>query len=529
MVNEPKGKKPPAVGGAYAHYVLLVLVVVSIFNFVDRNILAILSQDIQADLGISDADMGFLYGTVFALFYAIFGIPLARFADVWVRRSIIAGGLFFWSLMTALSGLARSFSVLATFRVGVGIGEASATPAAYSMLADYYSPKLRATVIAIYSGGVYIGGGIGLFLGGAILEAWQSAYPNVSDAPFNLKGWQVAFFIVGLPGLLLAILVRSLKEPSRGISEGLMIENYPYPFSILKTELVAMIPFVNLVALKRDGASISANCLAALLIFLVSWILIVLTDNVPQWLALGVGVYLAFCWVQSLKARDSVTFDMIFRSKAVQYTVFAFPTLAFVTYGIGFWTPALMLRLHDTSPAEVGMYLGLGGAAGGLLGVTIGGRLADWAKTKHPSGRLAVGYLSIFGTVPLVLWMIFTDDLNTAFLLWFLSHLFSASWPSVAPATITDLVLPRMRAAVSAYYILVVTMIGLALGPYCMGQLSDMYASTGASPGEALQTAIATSLLIFLITIVLIFLASRYLPEEERTRLDRARLLGEKI
>jgi predicted MFS family arabinose efflux permease len=95
MVNEPKEKKLPAVGGVYAHYVLLVLVVVSIFNFVDRNILAILSQDIQADLGISDADMGFLYGTVFALFYAIFGIPLARFADVWVRRSIIAGGLFF--------------------------------------------------------------------------------------------------------------------------------------------------------------------------------------------------------------------------------------------------------------------------------------------------------------------------------------------------------------------------------------------------------------------------------------------------
>ena len=206
MVNELKEKKLPALGGVYAHYVLLVLVVVSIFNFVDRNILAILSQDIQADLGISDADMGFLYGTVFALFYAIFGIPLARFADVWVRRSIIAGGLFFWSLMTALSGLARSFSVLATLRVGVGIGEASATPAAYSMLADYYSPKLRATVIAIYSGGVYIGGGIGLFLGGAILEAWQTAYPNISDAPFSLKGWQVAFFIVGLPGLLLSLI-----------------------------------------------------------------------------------------------------------------------------------------------------------------------------------------------------------------------------------------------------------------------------------------------------------------------------------
>ena len=159
-------------GGLYAHYVLFVLVIVFVFNFIDRQILAILSQDIQADLGIGDAEMGFLYGTVFALFYAVFGIPLARFADVWVRRSLISGGLFFWSLMTALSGFAQSFSMLAGLRIGVGIGEASATPAAYSMLSDYYSPRVRATVLAIYSSGAYIGGGIGLFLGGFLLETW---------------------------------------------------------------------------------------------------------------------------------------------------------------------------------------------------------------------------------------------------------------------------------------------------------------------------------------------------------------------
>ena len=96
-------------GGAYSHYVLFVLVIVYVFNFIDRNILSILSQDIQADLGVSDAEMGFLYGTVFAVFYAVFGIPLARFADVWVRRSLISLGLVFWSAMTALSGFARSF------------------------------------------------------------------------------------------------------------------------------------------------------------------------------------------------------------------------------------------------------------------------------------------------------------------------------------------------------------------------------------------------------------------------------------
>ena len=143
-------------GGRYAHYVLVVLVIVYVFNFIDRNILSILAEDIKADLGVTDAQMGFLYGTVFAVFYAVFGIPLARFADVWVRRSLISLGLLFWSAMTALSGLARSFPMLATFRIGVGIGEASASPAAYSMLSDYYPPKLRATVLAIYSSGVYL-------------------------------------------------------------------------------------------------------------------------------------------------------------------------------------------------------------------------------------------------------------------------------------------------------------------------------------------------------------------------------------
>ena len=143
--------------GWYSHYVLFVLVIVYIFNFIDRNILSILSQDIQADLGVTDAQMGFLYGTVFAVFYAVFGIPLARFADVWVRRSLISGGLLVWSAMTAMSGFAKPFTMLAVFRIGVGIGEASASPAAYSMLSDYYHPRVRATVLAIYSSGGYIG------------------------------------------------------------------------------------------------------------------------------------------------------------------------------------------------------------------------------------------------------------------------------------------------------------------------------------------------------------------------------------
>lgn len=521
--------KEAKLGGWYAHYVLFVLVIVYVFNFIDRNILSILSQDIQADLGVTDAQMGFLYGTVFAVFYAVFGIPLARFADVWVRRSLISVGLMFWSLMTALSGFAKSFPMLATFRIGVGIGEASASPAAYSMLSDYYHPRLRATVIAIYSSGVYIGGGIGLFLGGFIMETWNSIYPDPATSPLNIKGWQAAFLAVGIPGILMAAWVRTLREPKRGISEGLVTEDHPAPFSVLKTELTAMLPVVNFIELRRVGVSIPANLMAAAGIAAVGTLLAYVTGSIAQWVALGVGVYVTVSWAQSLKARDPATYHMIFKSKAMIYTMIAFPTISFVGYGVGYWTAPLLLRLHDTSATEVGMYIGLGSAVGGMLGVTLGGIIGDWAKTKHPSGRLIVGYLAVFGTAPLVLWMIYTESLMMAFFLNFAHHLFSAAWPGIPPSTATDLVVPRMRAVAGAYYILVNTMIGLALGPYFMGQLSDIYAAGGMNTAESLQTAIATSLLMFGATLVFLTLAWRHLPRDEASRLDRARAHGEEI
>jgi MFS family permease len=520
-----KGK----VGGRYAHYVLFVLVIVYVFNFIDRQILSILSQDIQADLGVSDAEMGFLYGTVFAVFYAVFGIPLARFADVWVRRSLISVGLMFWSAMTALSGFARSYSVLAAFRVGVGIGEASASPAAYSMLSDYYPARLRATVLAIYSSGVYIGGGIGLFLGGFVMETWNSSFPDPASAPLQLKGWHAAFLAVGLPGILMALWVRSLREPIRGISEGIVTEQHPRPFSVLGTELAAVLPLFNLVVLRRDGASIGLNLIAGGLIAAVAWLLMWVTGNIPQWIALGIGVYVVFSWAQSLRARDTATFHMIFKTRAMVYTMIAFPTIAFVTYGVGYWTAPLLLRVHDTTATEVGMYIGLGNALGGLIGVTIGGIVGDRLKQRHGAGRLVIGYIAVFGTAPLVLWMIYTDSLMLAFFLNFAHHLFSACWPGIPPSTAADLVLPRMRAIAGAYYILINTMVGLAMGPFVMGQLSDVFAASGMDAATSLRTAIACALLMFLVTLVFLTLAWRNLPKDEASRVERARALGEKV
>ena len=131
----------------YARYVLTILVIVYVLNFIDRQIISILAEDIKADLGVTDVEMGFLYGTAFAVFYALFGIPLGRLADNWIRTRLLAIGLTLWSGMTALSGFSTSFTQLAAARVGVGIGEASASPAAYSLLQDYFPREKRATAL----------------------------------------------------------------------------------------------------------------------------------------------------------------------------------------------------------------------------------------------------------------------------------------------------------------------------------------------------------------------------------------------
>lgn len=196
---------PPEQSSAYAHYVLAVLFVVYVFNFIDRQILAILLEAIKKDLGASDTAMGFLSGFAFALFYTFAGIPIARWADRGSRRSIIAGGLVLWSGMTAACGLARSFAQLALCRVAVGIGEAAGSPPAHSLLSDYFPPRRRATALGIYATGVYVGAMIAYLGGGFLVKHFD---------------WRTAFFAVGLPGIPLALLVRfTVREPPRGPHE----------------------------------------------------------------------------------------------------------------------------------------------------------------------------------------------------------------------------------------------------------------------------------------------------------------------
>jgi len=199
----------------YRRYALLILVLVFTSSHLDRQILAILLEPIKRELLLSDTQLGFLSGVAFAIFYATLGIPMAMWADRSNRRNIIALALATWSGMTALSGLAANFWQLAVARIGVGIGEAGSSPPSHSIISDMYPPAERATAMGTFSLGINFGLLLGFLVGGWINQ-WY--------------GWRVAFYVVGVPGLVLALIVRfTLREPLRGYAEGLHVTQVEAP------------------------------------------------------------------------------------------------------------------------------------------------------------------------------------------------------------------------------------------------------------------------------------------------------------
>jgi MFS family permease len=206
------GPYPPS---GYAWYVVGVLTLAYIFSFIDRQILSLMVVPIQHDLGINDKQMGLLMGLSFAVFYTLFGIPLGRLADTRSRRLIISIGIALWSVMTAGCGLARTFWQLAVMRMGVGVGEASLSPSAYSLISDYFRPERRSTAMSVYSMGIYIGSGLAFILGGFIMQLVAGQESTILPWIGPVRSWQLVFFAVGLPGLLISLLLLTVREPIR--------------------------------------------------------------------------------------------------------------------------------------------------------------------------------------------------------------------------------------------------------------------------------------------------------------------------
>ncbi len=207
------------VSSKYAWYVVLVLNLANISALVDRRVLTLMVEPLKNDLGISDVEISLLIGFSFSLFYTVMGIPLARLADAGSRRNIIAASIAFWSLFTVACGLARNYAQLFAARIGVGFGEAGLTPAAVSLIADYFSRERRVMALSVFQMGIYMGAGIALIIAAllfklmSVRETWE--LPLIGD----IYPWQMIFFLIGLPGIFIALLALTIREPLR---KGLM-------------------------------------------------------------------------------------------------------------------------------------------------------------------------------------------------------------------------------------------------------------------------------------------------------------------
>lgn len=204
---------------AYAWYVVGVLTLAYMFSFLDRQIIIFMIEPIKHDFGLNNAQVGLLHGTTFAVFYTLFGLPIGRWADTGNRRGLIAAGIVVWSLMTAASGLTQRFWQLLLCRTGVAVGEASLSPAAYSLIADYFPARRRSMAIGVYTFGIYLGSGLSLVCLGTLVEFLGRVESPVLPIVGALRPWQAVFFLVGLPGVLLACLLYTVREPIRSCSE----------------------------------------------------------------------------------------------------------------------------------------------------------------------------------------------------------------------------------------------------------------------------------------------------------------------
>lgn len=511
IATEGRSEQPAS---GYSWYVLGVLVVVYILNFIDRQILSILAVDIKRDLALTDDQLGFLGGAAFAVFYALFGVPLGRLADRWHRVRLLTIGLVLWSTMTALSGLARNYVTLSLARMGVGVGEATASPTAYSLISDYFPARQRATALAIYSSGLYIGGGISLLIGAKISQVWDAAYPDGGAG--GLVGWQAAFLAVGLPGLLLALWVFSLREPARPPERSSDGHSPLWDFFIDLSMLLP--PFTVFHAMRRGAMAVALNLAMAVAMIALALVMIRLTGNLPQWSAMAFGYYAVFSWASTLRRHDPATFSLIWGTPAFVCTALGYGLVALGAYALAFWSAFYAETVLELPKAELAFVLGGSGALSGFLGVIGGGRMSDWLRSRNPSGRILVIMFGIIAPI-IPIWIGFTTENAVLFYVMnFLAGLFAATALGAAAATTQDLVLPRMRGTATASFFLATTLVGLAIGPYMVGQISEL---TGS-----MRIGVLSLIGVAPISLALLIYAYRTLPDAEATIAERAIAAG---
>jgi MFS family permease len=508
-------------------------------SLLDRQILSILAPSIKVDLNIGDSELGLLYGTVFSLFYALFSLPLGRLVDGWVRTRLLAICIFAWSIFAGLSAFAGGFALLAISRLGVGVGEAAAQPSANSIIFDTFPRSRRGTAMASMGIATALGLGLSMTLGGVVAGWFDARFPQGAA---GFSGWQFAFLVAAAPGLLLAWLISRLPEPVRGGVDGIRSPEDPHPFKASGAVLASVTPGINWVSLwsrQAPARQWAVNLIGLAVIVLFCWTMTQVTQafsprpptdvlgakidaHALQWSVVGFGAFVILNMFQSLRLTDRPSYNVITSPSVILLIVVAGLQTS-INYGVMGFTPSLLNRSFGLSQAQTGLQFGLLSAGLAMVGPIVAGPLSDWL-TARMGGRGRV-WLTIFslGLSPLFgIWTYSAQDLTGFYVRFSVFSLILTLWLPPLYSLLYDLVLPRMRGVTSSIFIIITTLLGLGMGPYFVGIVSDRN-------GGDLAQAIISINVVWLPIVVCLFIVLWRINRDETTVLDRARAGGEPV
>ena len=490
-----------------AYFALFVLVLANLFNMLDRTIVSILAQSIKSDLKLDDADLGFLLGTAFAVFYSIVGIAMGRISDFVSRKKMMAFGLALWSIMTALGGAAIGFATLSAARIGVGVGEAVANPCSHSLLADSFPPRNRALALGSYLIGTFLGTAAAMIVGGLFIQKWPefcSAIPLASAC--GLADWQAALIAVGLPGLLLALLVLMIHEPPRPQ------RHHGGTMRMIVREVASALPPFTLLSIYRIGgrSALRQNLLLIAAIALMAVLLIWATGDTAQWIACALGGYSIATWGQVQSHGDKPLYRLTYGDTTFVLAIACTALVACIIAGISVFAAPLAMRTFAMPAAELGLALGLIFVVGSIIGVVLGGWLTDKWKLRDRAAPLNMTAIALLGMIPCILVIVSANSIELFLAAFFFQSIFTSLWSGGIAALVQDLVLPRMRGAAAACYSLVAIVVASGIGPYWTGKVSMITGSLG--------TGIASILVLAPLAFVILWLAARRLRTETPER-----------
>ena len=380
---------------------LAVLTAANVLNYLDRHIVSILGQAIKADLKLDDAQLGFLLGTAFAIFYSVMGVAMGGIADRLTRKKVMASGLALWSAMTALGGVATSFAMLSLARIGVGVGEAAAVPCAQSLVADSFPPRHRTLAMGTYVSAAFVGGALAMIVGGWFLESWPTACaalpPIVAGTgACGLAPWKAALIAVGAPGIPVALAVLMVREPARAAHAGSAAGTARV---VLREIAVALPPFSIATVWRLGGAPALKRNLAMLAgIALVAALLVLATGDLAQWASLGFGVAALVTWGQIQAHADRPLFRLTLGDPSFLLVTGSTALNSCIFGSMVAWSAPFAMRHYPAIPhGELGIGLGLAHPIGSVIGVFAGSWLTDRWKARNPRASFLMGAASTAG------------------------------------------------------------------------------------------------------------------------------------